>query len=48
MIGQFGGRIIDTAGDGILAEFNSVANADPLETHGRGSFSPSTDCQATA
>ena len=27
MIGQFGGRIIDTAGDGILAEFNSVANA---------------------
>src|SRR5262245_20902965 len=27
MIGQFDGRIIDTAGDGILAEFNSVANA---------------------
>ena len=27
MIGQFGGRIIDTAGDGILAEFKSVANA---------------------
>jgi adenylate cyclase len=27
MIRQFGGRIIDTAGDGILAEFNSVANA---------------------
>src|SRR5262249_45941009 len=27
MIGQFGGRIIDTAGDGILAEFNSVVNA---------------------
>jgi len=27
MIGQFGGRIIDTAGDGILAEFNSVSNA---------------------
>jgi adenylate cyclase len=27
MIGRFGGRIIDTAGDGILAEFNSVANA---------------------
>ena len=27
MISRFGGRIIDTAGDGILAEFNSVANA---------------------
>src|SRR5262245_45588072 len=27
MIRQFGGRIIDTAGDGILAEFNSVSNA---------------------
>src|SRR5262245_23846580 len=27
MIGQFGGRIIDTAGDGILAEFSSVVNA---------------------
>jgi adenylate cyclase len=27
MIGQFGGRIIDTAGDGILAEFPSVVNA---------------------
>jgi class 3 adenylate cyclase len=27
IIGQFNGRIIDTAGDGILAEFNSVANA---------------------
>ena len=27
MIPQFGGRIIDTAGDGILAEFNSAANA---------------------
>ena len=27
MISQFGGRLIDTAGDGILAEFNSVANA---------------------
>src|SRR5262245_19021371 len=27
MIGQFGGRIIDTAGDGILAKFNSVVNA---------------------
>src|SRR5262245_2162016 len=27
MISQFGGRIIDTAGDGILAEFNSVSNA---------------------
>jgi adenylate cyclase len=27
MIGQFGGRIIDTTGVGILAEFNSVANA---------------------
>src|SRR5262245_7934425 len=27
MIGQFDGRIIDTAGDGILAEFNSVAHA---------------------
>jgi adenylate cyclase len=27
MISQFGGRIIDTAGDGVLAEFNSVANA---------------------
>ena len=27
MIGQFGGRIIDTAGDGILAEFASVVNA---------------------
>ena len=27
MIGQFGGRVIDTAGDGILAEFPSVVNA---------------------
>jgi adenylate cyclase len=27
MVGQFGGRIIDTAGDGILAEFPSVVNA---------------------
>jgi TolB-like protein/class 3 adenylate cyclase len=27
MIAQFGGRIIDTAGDGILAEFGSVVNA---------------------
>jgi adenylate cyclase len=27
MIGRFGGRIIDTAGDGILAEFPSVVNA---------------------
>jgi len=27
MVGEFGGRIIDTAGDGILAEFHSVVNA---------------------
>jgi class 3 adenylate cyclase/pimeloyl-ACP methyl ester carboxylesterase len=27
MIGEFGGHIIDTAGDGILAEFASVVNA---------------------
>ncbi len=27
MVGDFGGRIIDTAGDGILAEFSSVVNA---------------------
>jgi adenylate cyclase len=27
MIGEFGGRVIDTAGDGILAEFGSVVNA---------------------
>jgi adenylate cyclase len=27
MVGEFGGRIIDTAGDGILAEFPSVVNA---------------------
>jgi formylglycine-generating enzyme required for sulfatase activity/class 3 adenylate cyclase len=27
MIGDFGGRIVDTAGDGILAEFASVVNA---------------------
>src|SRR5688572_6909652 len=27
MIGEFGGRIIDTAGDGILAEFASVLKA---------------------
>ncbi len=27
MVGVFGGRIIDTAGDGILAEFSSVVNA---------------------
>ena len=27
MIPTFGGRIIDTAGDGILAEFSSVLNA---------------------
>src|SRR5215467_15898725 len=27
MIAEFGGRIIDTAGDGIFAEFASVVNA---------------------
>jgi adenylate cyclase len=27
MVGDFGGRVIDTAGDGILAEFPSVLNA---------------------
>jgi adenylate cyclase len=27
MIGVFGGRIVDTAGDGILAEFPSIVNA---------------------
>jgi class 3 adenylate cyclase len=27
MVGEFSGRIIDTAGDGILAEFASVVNA---------------------
>jgi adenylate cyclase len=27
MVGEFGGRIIDTPGDGILAEFPSVVNA---------------------
>jgi class 3 adenylate cyclase len=27
MIASFGGRVIDTAGDGILAEFASVVNA---------------------
>jgi class 3 adenylate cyclase len=27
MIGELGGRIIDTAGDGILAEFASIVNA---------------------
>src|SRR5580700_10402611 len=27
MLSEFGGRIIDTAGDGILAEFASVVNA---------------------
>jgi adenylate cyclase len=27
MIASFGGRVIDTAGDGILAEFASVLNA---------------------
>src|SRR5512139_3353478 len=27
LIGRYGGRIIDTAGDGILAEFPSVINA---------------------
>jgi adenylate cyclase len=27
MVSQHGGRIIDTAGDGILAEFASVVNA---------------------
>ena len=27
MIGERGGRIIDTAGDGILAEFQSIVNA---------------------
>jgi adenylate cyclase len=30
MVGEFGGRIIDTAGDGILAEFASVVNAGCL------------------
>jgi adenylate cyclase len=27
MVGEFGGRVVDTAGDGILAEFPSVVNA---------------------
>jgi TolB-like protein len=27
MVGDFGGRIIDTAGDGFLAEFSSIVNA---------------------
>ena len=27
LVGRYGGRIIDTAGDGILAEFSSVINA---------------------
>src|SRR3954465_2522477 len=27
MVGEFGGRVIDTAGDGMLAEFPSVLNA---------------------
>jgi adenylate cyclase len=27
MVNEFGGRVIDTAGDGILAEFTSVVNA---------------------
>ena len=27
MVGEFGGRVIDTAGDGMLAEFPSVVNA---------------------
>jgi adenylate cyclase len=27
MVGEFGGRVVDTAGDGILAEFPSVLNA---------------------
>ena len=27
MVGEFAGRIIDTAGDGMLAEFPSVVNA---------------------
>jgi len=27
MIGEHGGRVIDTAGDGILAEFGSIVNA---------------------
>jgi class 3 adenylate cyclase/pimeloyl-ACP methyl ester carboxylesterase len=27
MVGQFGGRVIDTAGDGIMAEFASIVNA---------------------
>jgi class 3 adenylate cyclase len=27
MVGEHGGRIIDTAGDGILAEFASIVNA---------------------
>ena len=27
LVGEFGGRIIDTAGDGILAEFPSIVNA---------------------
>ena len=40
MVGEFGGRIIDTAGDGILAEFASVVNAvkcavaDPIRDGG--------------
>src|SRR3954453_17543207 len=27
MVGEFGGRVIDTAGDGVLADFPSVLNA---------------------
>ena len=39
LVGRYGGRVIDTAGDGILAEFPSVINATecavkPLNWHG--------------
>ena len=33
IIGDHGGRVIDTAGDGILAEFGSVVNAVECATH---------------
>jgi class 3 adenylate cyclase len=41
LVNQHGGRVIDTAGDGIMAELGSVLNA-------RASITPSPDPQASA
>jgi adenylate cyclase len=42
LVGRYGGRIIDTAGDGILAEFPSVINATECASRSRPSWRRAT------